>query len=105
MKKRSTSTARKRPAAKPLTSVAGTKLRVVFTEAQIRRRVRQLAEQLNRDYRGRTLHVVGVLENCFMFMADLVRSLKIPGTCQFLKAEIHDSSAGGIALREIMYTP
>ena len=80
-------------------------MRVVFSEAQIRRRVRQLAERLNRDYRGRTLHVVGILENCFLFMADLVRSLKIPVTCQFLKAEIHDSSAGGIALREIMYTP
>lgn len=80
-------------------------LRVVFTEKQIQKRVAELAGQLNRDLHGRTLHVIGILENCFLFMADLVRGLKIPVICHFLKAEINDRQAGQVAVREILYTP
>lgn len=64
-----------------------------------------MAAKINRDYQGRTLYVVGILENCFLFMADLVRGLKIPTVCLFLKAEVRDSTAGDAPVREIMYTP
>jgi hypoxanthine phosphoribosyltransferase len=80
-------------------------LRCVYPEKEIQKRVRELAEQIDRDYKGKTLHVVGILEDCFIFMADLVRRLTIPVVCHFMKAEIHDTSAGQTALREIMYTP
>ena len=80
-------------------------LRCVYSEKQIQKRVRELAKQIDRDYKGKTLHVVGILEDCFIFMADLVRSLTIPVVCHFMKAEIHDTSAGPTAVREIMYTP
>jgi len=105
MKRRSKSASRRHPSSKLAKAVAGTRLRTVYTEKQIEKRVRELAEQINRDYQGKTLHVVGILENCFLFMADLVRALKVPVVCHFLKAEIRDSSPGGHALREIMYTP
>lgn len=85
------------PPAKPL--------RCVYTSRQIQGRVRQLARQINRDYKGRTLHVVGILEDCFIFMADLVRNLTVPVVCHFIKAQIRDTSEGPIAVREIMYIP
>jgi hypoxanthine phosphoribosyltransferase len=80
-------------------------LRCVYSETQIQKRVRELAKQIDRDYKGKTLLVVGILEDCFILMADLVRSLTIPVVCQFMKAEIHDTSAGQTAVREIIYTP
>lgn len=64
-----------------------------------------MAAKINREFAGRTLHVVGILEDSFLFMADLVRELKIPVVCHFIKAEMNDASAGGVAVREIMYTP
>jgi hypoxanthine phosphoribosyltransferase len=94
----------KRPA-KAARRASGEKLRVIFTEPQIRRRVRELASRLNRELAGKTLHVVGVLENSFVFAADLIRALKMPVYCNFLRADIRDSTAGGIATREITYTP
>lgn len=84
---------------------AGKDLKVVFTREQIRTRVRKLAEELNRDYRGKTLHVVGILEDCFMFMPDLVRALTMPVVCHFLKVQIRDSSAGAVPVREVLFTP
>ena len=105
MKKASARPARKRPSQARPPALPDRNLRVVYTAQQIQERVRELAAQINRDYQGKSLHVVGILENCFLFMADLVRSLKMPVICHFIKAEVHDASAGAVAVREIMYTP
>jgi hypoxanthine phosphoribosyltransferase len=80
-------------------------LRPVISAKQIQKRLRELASQINRDYRGKTLHVVGVLENSFVFTADLIRALKVPVYCYFVRADIRDTAQGGIATREITYTP
>lgn len=114
MKKRSKPTAKKSHPAKPARKSSspkgpaifpGDRLRVVFTEKQIQKRVSELAAEVNRDFKGKTLHVVGILENCFLFMADLVRMLNVPVICHFLKAEINDNSSGAVAMREIVFTP
>ena len=84
---------------------AGGALRLVFPQKRIQNRVHEIATQINRDYKGQTLHVVGILENCFLFMADLVRALKMPVICHFMKAVIRDTREGRVAIREIMYTP
>jgi hypoxanthine phosphoribosyltransferase len=114
MKKRSKRTGKKSHPPKPVRKSSSPKgtgifpgdhLRVVFTEKQIQKRVSELAAQVNRDYQGKTLHVIGILENCFLFMADLVRILNVPVICHFLKAEIKDNSSGAVAMREIVFTP
>lgn len=60
-------------------------LRVVIPTEQIQKRVRELARQISDDYRGKTIHALALLENGFMFMADLVRALEVPVICQFIK--------------------
>lgn len=80
-------------------------LRVVFSEVRIQKRVAQLARSINRDYRGRTLHLVGVLENSFVFVADLIRLLAVPVTCHFLRAVVHNRMWRGIPIRQISYWP
>jgi hypoxanthine phosphoribosyltransferase len=60
--------------------------RVLLSAEQIERRVQELARHISLDYRGKTLYALGVLENGFMFMADLVRHLEVPVVCEFVKA-------------------
>lgn len=60
-------------------------LRQVIAAEQIQKRVRELARHISDDYQGQTIQVLGVLENAFMFMADLVRALEVPVVCQFIK--------------------
>ena len=50
---------------------------VLFTEAQIQDRLKEMAEQIAADYEGRDLLMVGVLRGAVMVMADLARSLPI----------------------------
>lgn len=80
-------------------------LRVVFSEVRIRKRVAQMARSINRDYRGRTVHLVVVLENSFVFVADLIRLLAVPVTCHFLRAVVHNRTWRGIPIRQISYWP
>jgi len=47
---------------------------VLFTEAQIRERLGQLAGQIEADYDGHDLLIVGILRGAVMVMADLARS-------------------------------
>lgn len=81
-------------------------LKVVYSAEQIQARVRQLAEQISKDYANQPLHVVAILENAFMFMADLVRQLRCPVVCHFVRAEMRDIvDAQGFERKEIWYTP
>jgi hypoxanthine phosphoribosyltransferase len=80
-------------------------MRVLYSDKQIRKRVLELARRIDRDYRGKVLHVVGILEKCSIFMADLTRALKIPVVCYFIRPEIRERSESGLAFREIRYTP
>jgi hypoxanthine phosphoribosyltransferase len=57
--------------------------RVLFTREQIGEGVARLAEEINRDYRGKYPVLVGVLKGCFVFMADLVRLLDVPVEVDF----------------------
>src|SRR5271167_3319588 len=60
-------------------------LRTVIPAEQIQKRVREMGRQISDDYQGKTIHALALLENGFMFMADLVRALEVPVTCQFIK--------------------
>ncbi len=52
--------------------------RVLLTEEQIAARLGELAEQIDADYAGREVLLVGVLKGAVMVMADLARRLTTP---------------------------
>ena len=66
-------------------TVKVSQLRVVIPAEQIQKRVRELGRQISDDYRGKTVHCLALLENAFIFTADLVRALEVPVICQFIK--------------------
>ena len=58
--------------------------RVLFTEKQIAARVKELAAQVDEDYVGEDLLLVGVLKGAMMIMADLSRELKTPAEIDWM---------------------
>ena len=64
---------------------SGGALRQVITSEQIQKRVKELGRQISDDYKGQTIQALAVLENSFIFLADLVRALDVPVVCQFIK--------------------
>jgi hypoxanthine phosphoribosyltransferase len=76
--------------------------KVLLSAEQIRKRVQEMARQISRDYRGKTLHVVGVMENGFILMADLVRELELDVVCQFVRAEFKEANS---STNEVFFSP
>ncbi len=74
---------------------------MMISAEQIQRRVHEMARQISADYQGRTIYSVCVLENGFMFMADLVRALEAPVVCQFVKPLLRQKPVG----LEIFFSP
>jgi hypoxanthine phosphoribosyltransferase len=50
-------------------------LRVLISHQRIRTRVRQMAEEIRRDFADGPIHLVGVLKGSVLFLADLAREL------------------------------
>ncbi|MCL6465933.1 MAG: hypoxanthine phosphoribosyltransferase, partial [candidate division WOR-3 bacterium] len=48
-------------------------IQVLFSAEQIARRVKELADEISRDYEGKELLLVGILKGSWIFLADLVR--------------------------------
>ncbi|MGH8103536.1 MAG: hypoxanthine phosphoribosyltransferase [bacterium] len=57
---------------------------VLFSEDKIRRRIKTLAAEIDKDYFGREIFCVGVLKGAFVFMSDLIRFLESPITMDFM---------------------
>lgn len=70
-------------------------LRPVITTEQIQKRVKELGRQISDDYKGHTVQVLAVLENAFMFLADLVRAVDVPVVCQFIKPKYSRGNGAG----------
>ena len=58
--------------------------KILFTQEQVAGRIRELAQQISRDYAGKAPLVVGILRGSFIFMADLVRQLALPVNLDFM---------------------
>lgn len=74
---------------------------VLITQAQLARRVRVLARQIERDFAGRDLVVVSLLNGTVMFLADLIRHLNLPLRLDFIGVS---SYGNGTASRELVFT-
>ena len=58
---------------------------VLIDESQLTARVRELGATIRADYgRDTPVHLVSVLKGAFMFLADLVRAIEGPATCDFM---------------------
>jgi hypoxanthine phosphoribosyltransferase len=58
--------------------------RVLITEEQIERRIKSLAREIERDFRGREMVVISLLNGTVMFLADLMRHLNLPMRLDFI---------------------
>lgn len=60
------------------------KVEVLLSADQIRARVRELGEEISRDYGAGGVTMVGILKGCFVFFSDLVRACDIPLRTEFI---------------------
>ena len=75
---------------------------VLMSEQAIAERVRELAAQVDADYAGREILLVGVLKGAVMFMADIARALRTPVSMEFMAVSSYGSSTSSSGVVRIL---
>ena len=73
----------------------------VLSRAEISQKVKDLAQRISEDYKGKELIALGVLKGSFIFLADLIREITIPVQVDFVRLASYGSnttSSGTIRL-------
>ena len=78
-------------------------MKLVYSEEQIRQATIRLASEINQDYKGHQIHLIGVLKGSFIFLADLVRHIEVPCSVDFVRLSSYGAatSSSGV-VREVM---
>ncbi len=82
---------------------------ILFSAEQIQARIRELADQINRDYPdGEPLHFVAVLKGAFVFLSDLARAMPRAVTLDFIAVSSYGAatkSSGQVRLLKDLDIP
>ena len=76
---------------------------VMFDEAALAAKCREMGQLLTRDYAGKDLLVVGILKGSVMFFADLVRQINVPLNIDFMVASSYGSgteTSGSVKIKK-----
>lgn len=72
--------------------VGSEKFETLLSKSQIQARIKELADQINLDYQGKLPIFIGVLNGSFIFLADLVKEIKIHCEIDFFKLSSYGDS-------------
>ena len=73
-------------------------INVLIKEEDIVARVKELAEQINHDYEGKTLHLICILKGSVFFTCELAKYIKVPVVIDFMQCSSYgaDTKSSGI---------
>lgn len=81
--------------------------RIILSEDVILERVRELGQQISKDYRGKEIIILCVLKGAVVFLADLLRNLDIPADLDFIQISSYGNeteSSGKVRISQDLTT-
>lgn len=76
--------------------------KILFSEAEVASRIKELGEAITQDYAGKEILMVGVLRGAVIFMADLARSIKLPVAIDFMAVSSYGSTTSSSGVVRIL---
>lgn len=75
-------------------------MKTLVSQKNLQKRVKALGVKISKDHAGKKLVVVCVLKGAFVFTADLIRSISVPLTCEFIRVSSYEKnrSSGNIRI-------
>ena len=81
--------------------------RVLLSEEQLQKRIREMAAEISRDYEGKNPTMVCILKGAVLFYTDLLRNMPIPITMDFMAVSSYGNktkSSGEVEIRKDLST-
>jgi len=72
---------------------------VLISEEELKSKVAAMGEQISKDFEGKDPIFVGVLKGCFIFMADLMRSVSIKCSMDFMSVSSYSGTVSTGAVK------
>lgn len=71
----------------------------MYSEKEIEERIENLANTINKDYEGKSIHMICILRGSIMFFAELAKKIKVPVTMDFMQVSSYDDDTRSGKLR------
>ena len=68
------------------------KISVLYTEEQVNERIREMGEQISKDYEGKSVHLVAILKGATFFACELAKRITVPVTLDFMSVSSYGDS-------------
>ena len=65
---------------------------ILFSEEVLTKRIKELAEEISTDYKGKDLLVVGILKGSVIFAAELIKNISTPCEIDFMAVSSYGNS-------------
>ncbi|MCD7867078.1 MAG: hypoxanthine phosphoribosyltransferase [Clostridiales bacterium] len=74
------------------------KIRVLISEEKAEQRIQEIADEINRDYAGREIHMICVLKGAVFFMCELSKRITVPVSLDFMSVSSYgdDTKSSGV---------
>jgi len=73
----------------------GKDVKIIIPKRELKKRVKELGAKISKDYAGKELILIGILKGSFVFLADLIRQIKIPHKIDFIAVASYDQEIEG----------
>lgn len=77
-------------------------IKVLISEEELKSRVKELGDEITKDFEGKTPVVIGVLKGAIIFMADLIREMKVNCRLDFMSVSSYGSSTKSSGVVKIL---
>ena len=77
-------------------------IRTLIGEGQVAVRIRELGEEISRDYAGGEIHMICVLKGGVFFMCDLAKRIDVPVTLDFMSVSSYGSETSSSGVVKIV---
>jgi hypoxanthine phosphoribosyltransferase len=74
------------------------RVKIMLSEEKVNHRIAEIAEQINQDYAGREVHLVGILKGSIFFVCELAKRITVPVTLDFMSVKSYgnDTKSSGV---------
>ena len=75
---------------------------ILLKETEIKKRISEIAKEINKDYAKREPLFISVLNGAFIFAADLLREITLVSTLSFIKLSTYDQTSSTGKIKELI---
>ena len=78
------------------------RIRIMLTEEEVDKRIKEIGEQISKDYAGKKIHLICVLKGGVLFMCELAKRISVPVSMDFMSISSYGNSTESSGIIKII---